>query len=341
MGAAHSPQPAYLHFGLSMIGASHSPSSSSSQSSGVVAFASGTLSGSSSYHSSGFVAAASTIFFGASSSQSSGFDAAGSSILGRSTHPDGFLSVGSSMYLRGLTAGLNESSSSSDLLSTSSPSTRILTRLSAVTMAVYRCVPVSDFGTGGETRCFSSKVHSSQLGRLCCRMKCTLFVFPHLSGPNITVYGVEALNPVRDRSSDALSNLMYAPPHVSPSLSCSSYWTTSPTPAGEKGLSKTVAIACRFACDETTRPVSPSRPSGSAKVSIFHSPVNSSSSDTVHCDSSATDGAVNGSKKTAPSRGDEGGAYADALTASASSSAHAAPSSASTLTARRTIPVTR
>merc|ERR1719388_780537 len=70
----HSP----LYSGLSFMGASQSPSSSSSQSSG-------------------FFASLSTTRF--SSTQSSGFLSAGSSIIESSTQPSGFLSSGSSTSL--------------------------------------------------------------------------------------------------------------------------------------------------------------------------------------------------------------------------------------------------
>jgi len=67
----HSP----LYFGLSINGASHAPSSSSSQSSG-------------------FVASGSTILSG-SLSQSLGFVSVGSSIYSLSTQSDGFFALGS------------------------------------------------------------------------------------------------------------------------------------------------------------------------------------------------------------------------------------------------------
>merc|ERR1719504_48104 len=75
-----------LNSGLSIIGGSHSPSSSSSQSSG-------------------FFASASTMRF--SVTQSSGFLSSGSSIMESSTQSDGFLSSGSS-----ITFGLRTSQSS-------------------------------------------------------------------------------------------------------------------------------------------------------------------------------------------------------------------------------------
>merc|ERR1719291_608698 len=65
-----------LYAGLSFMGGSHSPSSSSSQSSG-------------------FLASESTMRF--SSTQSSGFLSLGSSIMESSTQSDGFLSLGSSI----------------------------------------------------------------------------------------------------------------------------------------------------------------------------------------------------------------------------------------------------
>merc|ERR1719242_2573782 len=75
----HSPHPTE-HFGLSTRGASHSPSSSSSQSSGICASGSATCSGSSSSQPSGLKSSGSSISRGASSSQSSGLKSSGSSI---------------------------------------------------------------------------------------------------------------------------------------------------------------------------------------------------------------------------------------------------------------------
>mgnify|MGYP006950323764 CR=1 FL=1 len=60
-------------------------------------------------------------------------------------------------------------------------------------------------GMGGVVRCFSS--HSPVMGLLWRKMKCTLFVSPHLSGPNMIVYGVDAWKPSSDSSSDAVSSL--------------------------------------------------------------------------------------------------------------------------------------
>ena len=69
-----------------------------------------------------------------------------------------------------------------------------MTVLSVPTMAVYRCVILSIVsGMGGDTRCFSS--HAPETGFSWRRMKCTLLVSPHLSGPNMMVYGVSALKP--------------------------------------------------------------------------------------------------------------------------------------------------
>merc|ERR1719433_714459 len=72
------PYQSPLYSGLSFIGASHTPSSSSSQSSG-------------------FFASLSTIRF--SSTQSSGFFVSGSSIMESSTQSSGFLSSGSEISL--------------------------------------------------------------------------------------------------------------------------------------------------------------------------------------------------------------------------------------------------
>jgi len=53
------------------------------------------------------------------------------------------------------------------------------------------------FGAGGFFKCFSS--HRPVIGFRCRKMKCTLLVVPHLSGPNMIVKGVfselEALFP--------------------------------------------------------------------------------------------------------------------------------------------------
>ena len=71
----HSP----LYSGLGSVGASHSPSSSSSQSSGLVALASGSLAG--------------------MSSQPSGFLSSGSGICGASTQSAGLDALGSLIFL--------------------------------------------------------------------------------------------------------------------------------------------------------------------------------------------------------------------------------------------------
>merc|ERR1719247_595933 len=105
----HSP----LNAGLSFIGGSHSPSSSSSQSSG-------------------FLASASTMRF--SVTQSSGFLSSGSSIMESSTQSDGFLSSGSA-----ITLGLSTSQSS--LMEPSyifSPSISTRAVLSGLRINLYR-----------------------------------------------------------------------------------------------------------------------------------------------------------------------------------------------------------
>eukprot|EP00438_Fugacium_kawagutii_P029296 Skav207995 [mRNA] locus=scaffold1203:146712:153141:- [translate_table: standard] len=120
MGACHLPQPT-VHLGLSMMGASHSPSSSSSQSSGLLDLGSAIFSGSSSSHPAGMEAAGSSMRAGASSSQSSGLKASGSSILASSTQSAGLLSLGSSISLGGFTGGVR--SFSKEPLNFWSPST--------------------------------------------------------------------------------------------------------------------------------------------------------------------------------------------------------------------------
>mmetsp|Transcript_24073 Transcript_24073/g.62028 ORF Transcript_24073/g.62028 Transcript_24073/m.62028 type:complete len:270 (-) Transcript_24073:461-1270(-) len=126
IGARHSPQPGFEHFGLATSGASHSPSSSSSQSVGMLACGSGISNGSSSCQSAGLTASGSGIWKGASSSQSSGLRASGSSIMGSSTQSSGFTSVGSSISLGGMTGGSKCSSSERSTGSASSMVTRSL-----------------------------------------------------------------------------------------------------------------------------------------------------------------------------------------------------------------------
>ena len=147
-------------------------------------------------------------------------------------------------------------------------------------------------GTGGVTRCFSS--HSLLIGFWWRRMKCTLLVSPHLSGPNMMVYGVSALNPSCESASDALSSFMYAPPHCRPFLSCSSYWMTRPLPLGSIGSEKMVETACLRAGSPTTRPLSALAP----YVSWRHRPEKSASLETFQVSSQVS---RKGSKKKAPS----------------------------------------
>merc|ERR1711992_352606 len=101
-----------LYAGLSFIGASHSPSSSSSQSSG-------------------FVASGSMIRF--SSVQSSGFLSSGSSIMESSTQSDGFLSSGSEISL----GASNSQSSFNDPSYSFTSSISTLTVLSGFTINRY------------------------------------------------------------------------------------------------------------------------------------------------------------------------------------------------------------
>ncbi|KAK7245241.1 hypothetical protein RIF29_40076 [Crotalaria pallida] len=103
-------------------GASHSPSSSSSQSSSFVASGSSISSGSSSNHPSGFSASSSRISMGASSSQSSGFVAVGSEIFDLSSQSLGFLSSGLGIVLEGIKAGSKFSEDRKFVFFLSSPS---------------------------------------------------------------------------------------------------------------------------------------------------------------------------------------------------------------------------
>ncbi len=57
-----------------------------------------------------------------------------------------------------------------------------------LTIRVYSAVVLVIFGAGGFFKCFSS--HSPVLGLRCRKMKWTLLVAPHLSGPNMIVKGV-------------------------------------------------------------------------------------------------------------------------------------------------------
>ena len=143
---------------------------------------------------------------GATSSQSSGFFASGSSILGVSTQSSGLASAGSSMTFSGLTAGLKSVLERSEAVLTCLLSTSSWTLLSVPTIAVYRWVfPSATSGDGGLIRCFSS--HSPESGLRWRRMKCTLFVLPQWSGPNIMVYGVSALKPSCESASEAERSL--------------------------------------------------------------------------------------------------------------------------------------
>mmetsp|Transcript_18460 Transcript_18460/g.55111 ORF Transcript_18460/g.55111 Transcript_18460/m.55111 type:complete len:354 (+) Transcript_18460:364-1425(+) len=222
LGCSHFPQPT-VHAGLAIIGASHSPSSSSSQSSGFSDFGSGICSGSSSSQPAGLDSFGSGISMGASSSQSSGFDAFGSSILASSTQSPGFLSAGSSISFGGFTGGSIDVSRLPDAFV--SPSTNISTELSGLTTSPYKCERLSCGTDGGSLKCFSS--HFPVFGFLCWRMKWTLLVPPHLSGPNITTYRVSSWKPA---GAALLSkSFKYAPPHVKPSWNLTSYCKTNGT----------------------------------------------------------------------------------------------------------------
>mmetsp|Transcript_7030 Transcript_7030/g.21334 ORF Transcript_7030/g.21334 Transcript_7030/m.21334 type:complete len:225 (-) Transcript_7030:417-1091(-) len=210
-GASHFPQPT-LHTGFSMMGASHSPSSSSSQSSGIWAVGSGILAGSSSLQPEGMVALGSAIIMGASSSQSSGLVDVGSSILASSIQSVGLESAGSSISFGGFTGGSMEVKRLPEAFI--SPSIAISKELSGLTTRRYRCVSWSCGTPGGSLKCFSSSF--PVLGLRCCRIKWTLSVPPHLSGPNIMTYGVLSLN-LRASIPSLSKSLMYDPPHDRPS----------------------------------------------------------------------------------------------------------------------------
>mmetsp|Transcript_26121 Transcript_26121/g.78088 ORF Transcript_26121/g.78088 Transcript_26121/m.78088 type:complete len:237 (+) Transcript_26121:396-1106(+) len=178
MGGSHLPQPT-SHAGLSTIVGSHSPSSASSQS---VGFFARIWNGASSSQPSGFRAVLSMTYSGASSSpQSSGFLTSGSSMSLSSTQSEGLVSVGSSTSSGGFTGGFMLSSS--DPEASTRPSIRTSKELSARRSSPYRCVRLSLGTAGGSLRCFSS--HAPVTGLLCLRMKCTLSVGLHLSGPNM------------------------------------------------------------------------------------------------------------------------------------------------------------
>jgi hypothetical protein len=184
-------------------------------------------------------------------------------------------------------------------------------------MAVYRWVsPSPTSGDGGPTRCFSS--HSPERGFRWRTMKCTLFVEPQLSGPNMMVYGVSALKPSCESSFEAESSLMYAPPHCSRFFSWSSYWTTRPPlPLGSNGAEKSVETACFFAGEDTTSPMSPASPS-CLWVSCAHSPSKAASFDGTK----APYFERKGSKKWAPSSV-FGGSYTGGSSVSVASAARA------------------
>ena len=194
VGRVQGPQPGALslaHLGLGTEGASQAPSSSSSQSSGCEASGSGIDAGSSSSHPSGLTASSSSTSRGASSSQSAGFFACGSGIFWTSTQSSGFLSSASSTSLGGENGGSNSAASSSEPDLRDSPSTsRSNDWLDGRRTSVYTCVSLSaplPSTSGGETRWRSATV---PLGCACLTIRWTLFVAPHLSGPNMTEKGV-------------------------------------------------------------------------------------------------------------------------------------------------------
>lgn len=196
VGRVQGPQPGALsaaHLGLGTEGASHSPSSSSSQSSGCEASGSGTVAGSSSSHPSGLTASSSSTSRGASSSQSAGLEAFGSGIFCTSTQSSGFLSSASSISLGGTNGGSKSAASSSEPDLRDSPSiSRSNDEFEGLRIKVYTCVSLSPpfpSTSGGETRWRSETV---PLGCACLKIRWTLLVAPHLSGPNITENGVES-----------------------------------------------------------------------------------------------------------------------------------------------------
>ncbi|KAH3670154.1 hypothetical protein OGATHE_002967 [Ogataea polymorpha] len=107
----HGPQPCCSQAGFGIFGAIHSPSSSSSQYSGLTASGSGMYASASSSQSSGLTAFGSGIKYGASSSQSSGLTALGSGISSSSTQSAGFSSLGSSISFGGVRSKYLESNS--------------------------------------------------------------------------------------------------------------------------------------------------------------------------------------------------------------------------------------
>ena len=196
VGRVQGPQPGALpaaHLGLGTEGASQAPSSSSSQSSGCAASGSGTDEGSSSSQPSGLTASSSSTSRGASSSQSAGFVASGSGILSTSTQSSGFLSSASSISLGGVNGGSKSAASSRDPDLRDSPSIRRSNdELDGRRIRVYTCVSLSPplpSTSGGDTRWRSATV---PLGCACLMIRWTLFVAPHLSGPNMTENGVES-----------------------------------------------------------------------------------------------------------------------------------------------------
>ena len=184
----------------------------------------------------GFAASGSGIIAGASSSQSSGLDCAGSGICASSTQSAGFSSASSSISSGGLNDGSKSSKSEPDFLTSSSTSTSYV--LSFFTDSVYTCGTESTVRLGGSIRCFSSIEPSS--GLACRMMTWILFVFPHLSGPNITTYGVSPSSFSGEKSSDAVVNLRYAPPHSRPSSRVASYCSVRPS-EGSKGAANAAA----------------------------------------------------------------------------------------------------
>ncbi|KAJ0920027.1 hypothetical protein HanRHA438_Chr05g0236331 [Helianthus annuus] len=87
------------------------------------------------------------------------------------------------MVFAGISAGSKSSDERKFAFFFSSPSTKITSSLSGLITAVYTWVNLSEGTVGGNLRWCST--YSPLLGFLCFRMKWTLFVAPHLSGPNM------------------------------------------------------------------------------------------------------------------------------------------------------------
>ena len=155
-------------------------------------------------------------------------EASGSGMVASSTQSNGFSSDGSLISSGGLTGGSKSSNNDPALTSTVSTCTAYV--LSGLMVSVYTCGRASVLMVGAPLRCFSS--HSPDTAFWRCKMKCTLLVPPHLSGPNITAYGEFGVRPSGVKPSSWRSTLRYAPPQSSPSVSATSYCSTNSLSAG-------------------------------------------------------------------------------------------------------------